>query len=193
MRNILRFSTLAFAAASFALVTMPASAADVISVPPFKAIALHGGGHVTIHHGNTQRVTMIEGDRNVAKFKVDSDGTLNLSPCEGVCWGSHRLSVEIVTPAIAGVSIHGGGKIEADGAFPEQPSLNVAIHGGGKIDLRAIAANQVNAAVHGGGKIAVDAENQINAAVHGGGNITYWGHPQVSTSIHGGGTVNSGS
>ena len=55
MRNILRFSTLAFAAASFALVTMPASAADVISVPPFKAIALHGGGHVTIHHGNTQR------------------------------------------------------------------------------------------------------------------------------------------
>lgn len=187
------FSVLAaLIVAAPAALCAPAFAAETISVAPFKAIELHGGGHAILRHGDTQRVTLIKGDRKVARIEVDGDGTLNLSPCSGMCWGNYALEVEVVTPAIAAVSVHGGGDLEAAGTFPRQPSLSVSVHGGGEADLRAIPAEAVSANVHGGGEAEVRAGKSLKASVHGGGTLRYWGHPSVQSDIHGGGSISSG-
>ena len=188
------FKTILPAIAAATLLASAAQAAEIVTVPPFKSIELHGGGHAILRHGDSQRVTLIKGDPKIARIEVDRHGTLDLSPCKlhfGCPWHS-ELEVEIVTPAIAAVSVHGGGDLEAKGTFPRQPSLSIAVHGGGEADLRAIPVQQVSAAVHGGGELEVRAEKTLTAAVHGGGELRYWGHPQVTSAIHGGGSVESG-
>lgn len=193
MRSILRFSAVAFAAASFALIAMPASADEVVSVAPFKSVSLHGGGKVTLRHGDVQRVTITRDTKRYADIHTSPDNELVIDVCKHECPRHYNLEIEIVTPAIAGVSIHGGGEIDSVGEFPVQPTLNAAIHGGGEINLRGLAAKRVSVAVHGGGAISVTAKSHLSATVHGGGEITYWGHPSVTTVIHGGGSVERGS
>ncbi|HUJ47111.1 MAG TPA: DUF2807 domain-containing protein [Rhizomicrobium sp.] len=175
-----------------AIVPSAASADQVINVPPFKSIELHGGGEATLRHGDRQRVVMIKGDPKIAQIEVKGDGQLVLSPCKDWCWGNHELKVEITTPAIASISVHGGGDLHAEAGFPRQPSLNVDVHGGGDADVKAIAADNVSAEVHGGGDAEVRAERTLKAEVHGGGDLHFWGHPQVNSSTHGGGDIESG-
>lgn len=180
------------ALAMTALVPAAAFASQTIEVPAFRAVEVHGGGHAILRHGDTQRVTLIKGDPNVAEIRVNRDGTLLLSPCKDMCWGHHELEVEVMTPAIAAASVHGGGELDATGNFPTQPSLNVSVHGGGTADLRAIPAETVSASVHGGGDADVRAMKALSASVHGGGDLRYWGHPQVTAATHGGGSIESG-
>jgi len=179
-------------AAAPAALFAPALAAETIAVAPFKTIEVHGGGHVVLRHGDTQRVTLLKGDRKIAEIRVDGDGALLLSPCSGMCWGNHELEVEVVTPAIAGLSAHGGGEIDAKPGFGTQPRLAIEAHGGGEIDARNIPAADVTANVHGGGEVELTAKKTLNAEVHGGGELRYWGHPSVSSDIHGGGSIESG-
>jgi hypothetical protein len=180
------------ALALLAMLPAAADAGQVISVPPFKSIEVHGGGEAVLRHGDAQRVTLLEGDAKIAEIAVTGDGKLTLAPCQGMCWGNHKFRVEIVTPAIAGVEVHGGGEVTAEGSFPKQPSLAVSVHGGGEADLRAIPAERVAASVHGGGDADVRAEGTLTASVHGGGDLHYWGHPKVTASTHGGGSIESG-
>lgn len=174
-----------------AIAPTAALADQVINVPPFRSIEVHGGGEATLRHGARQRVVMIKGDLSVAQIKV-VDGKLILSPCKDWCWGDHELKVEITTPAVAAISVHGGGDLRAEGGFPRQPNLNVDVHGGGDADVKAIPAQDVSAEVHGGGDAEVRAERKLTAQVHGGGDLHYWGHPQVSSSTYGGGDIESG-
>lgn len=178
--------------AAAAIAPSAALADQVINVPPFKSIELHGGGEATLRHGDRQRVTLIKGDLSIAQIEVLGDGRLVLSPCKDTCWGRHDLKVEIVTPAIAAISVHGGGDLKAEGGFPRQPSLALSVHGGGDADVRALPADNVSVEVHGGGDADVRAERTLAAEVHGGGDVHFWGHPQVSSSTHGGGSVESG-
>lgn len=180
----------AFATAVMAPVM--ALAAQTINVPPFKTIELHGGGQAVLRHGDRQQVVLIKGDPKIAEIRVVGDGKLVLSPCRDWCWGSHRLEVEVTTPSIAGVSVHGGGELNAEGGFPRQPSLDLSVHGGGEANVRAIPADDVSVEVHGGGDAELRAERTLTAEVHGGGDVRFWGHPQVNSSTHGGGSVESG-
>ena len=182
------------ALAAAALLASSAQAAEVFKVPPFKSIELHGGGHAILRHGDTQRVTLLKGDPKIARIEVESDGTLNLSPCKlriGCPW-HNDFEVEVVTPAIAAIEVHGGGELEAKGQFPHQPKLAISVHGGGEADVRAIPADTVAASVHGGGDASVHAVKKLAASVHGGGDLHYWGHPSVASDVHGGGSVESG-
>jgi len=182
---------LAFAA----VISSTALAEQVIKVPPFRSIELHGGGNATLRHGDRQRVVLIKGDPKIAQIEVRDDGRLLLSPCDSRknwCWGWHELEVEVTTPSIAAISVHGGGDLKAEGGFPKQPSLALSVHGGGDADVRALPVENVSAEVHGGGDARVRAERTLTADVHGGGDVRFWGHPQVSSSTHGGGSVESG-
>lgn len=178
-----------------ALAPSAALADQAINVPPFKSIELHGGGQAVLRHGDRQRVVLIKGDPNIAQIEVKGDGRLVLSPCDSDknrCWGWHELKVEVTTPSIAAIAVHGGGDLRAQAGFPKQPSLSLAVHGGGDADVRALAADNVSVAVHGGGDAKVRAERTLAADVHGGGEVRFWGHPAVSSSTHGGGEVRSG-
>jgi hypothetical protein len=175
-----------------ALTPSMALAGQVISVPQFKTIELHGGGIATLRHGDRQRVVLIKGDPKIAQIEVTGDGKFLLSPCRDTCWGNHELEVEITTPGIAAISVHGGGDLKAEGGFPRQPSLALSVNGGGDAYMRAIPADNVAVVVHGGGDAEVRAERTLTADVHGGGDVHFWGHPQVTSSTHGGGSVESG-
>ena len=171
------------------IASAPALAATDLQLPAFSAIETHGGGVVILHHGATQRVSVIKGDLKISQVTVH-DGKLMVDPCPPSSWfQSPELVVEVVAPRIEALAAHGGGSIEAKGPFPSQPKLAVAAHGGGSIDARAIAAETVAASVHGGGSIRVNAVATLAAQAHGGGSITYAGNPQVASSIHGGGSI----
>lgn len=172
------------------LTAAPAFAATDIPVPPFKAISVHGGGHVTLMHGATQRVTLIKGDPKIVEITVHG-GTLDLSPCRTSCWFRNaQLDVEVVSPSIEAVEAHGGGDIHAKGQFPQQAHISVSAHGGGDVDIRAIPAENVSAEVHGGGDVHLTALTSLSASAHGGGDIVYSGNPKkISSSTHGGGDI----
>lgn len=186
VRIALAAFTLAFAA--------PAFAGNVIPLAPFNSLELHGGGNVILKHGDVQRVTIIAGSTKYSTLTV-TNGKLDINACDDWwhCPAHYDLRVEIVTPQIAALSVHGGGELRSDGSFPEQKSLTISVHGGGDVDLRSMPAQSVNAEVHGGGDLKTTASHSLNASVHGGGDLTYWGNPaQLSVSTHGGGEVERG-
>ena len=177
------------AAAFIAAAPAIAAAETVVPVDRFTGVELHGGGVINIRQGPVQRVTLVRGDPSVASFTVKDHGRLIISPCDGFCWGTHRLEVDIVTPDLNAIAIHGGGHIKAQGAFPAKGEVSVAILGGGDIDMKDVPAQSAAAAIHGGGKIFVSAQSSLDARIYGGGAIRYLGHPTVNSAIHGGGTV----
>jgi hypothetical protein len=177
------------AAAVVAATPAIAAAETVMPVGRFTGVELHGGGTINIRQGAAQRVTLVRGDPAVARFTVDDRGRLIISPCDGFCWGTHRLEVDIETPDLNAIAIHGGGHIAAKGAFPAQGAVSVSILGGGDIDMKDVPAQSALVAIHGGGKIFVSAQSSLDARIYGGGAIRYLGHPAVNSSIHGGGTV----
>jgi len=174
---------------SATLLSGAAFAGTEVKVPPFSGIDVHGGGDVKLVYGPVQRVTVIKADMKVARIEVKGN-TLVLSPCEGMCWGSHPLEVEIVSPKIEYLDIHGGGSIRATGNFEKVSNLKIEVHGGGDADISAIPVQSVRADVHGGGELKVKAIDSLDAEVHGGGDITYVGRPaHISSKTHGGGSI----
>jgi hypothetical protein len=166
----------------------PAAAQTRVEVPAFDSVNLRGGGEVVVRHGDRQSVTMIRGDLETSRFRVDSDGELEILACVRSC-RNYDLRVEIVTPRLDAVGIDGGGEIRAEGAFPESDTLAIGIDGGGEIDMAAIPAETVAAGINGGGLIVTHAERRLAAGISGGGAVRYRGDPQVTSAINGGGTV----
>ena len=178
------------ATAAFAALLTPAFAGTDVHVPAFSAITAHSGAGVILHHGPTQRVTILKGDLKTSRIEVKGN-SLDIEGCHGWggCWG-YKLEIEIMSPNIQALEAHGGGAIRAEANFPQQKQLNLQAHGGGAIDVRAIPAENVNAEAHGGGAIRLKALVSLTANAHGGGAITYTGNPkQVQSSTNGGGAI----
>ncbi len=172
------------------LMAAPALAGTDVPLPSFTGIELHGGGHVVLRHGPVQRVTILKGDTGNSLLEVHN-GSLEIDGCKkfwSCPWG-YKLEVEIVTPGITALAVHGGGELEAKGEFPLQDSMSLAVHGGGDVNIDAIPVKNVQAAVHGGGELRTNAVETLTAAVHGGGSVVYKGHPRVTSAVHGGGSV----
>lgn len=178
------------AAALAAVCAIPSATAQTpISVGRFDSIELRGGGELVIRHGPRQSVTLLSGDRALAGFDIERGNRLVIRPCRTSC-RNQRLRVEIVTPELEAVAVHGGGTIRAEGGFPAEDNVAVAIHGGGTIDTRAVRGRNVAASIVGGGLIRVAAERSLAASIVGGGAVRYVGDPRTTVSINGGGTVN---
>jgi hypothetical protein len=186
---------LAFVLATSAIAALPVAAdtAETVAVPAFKAVELNDGGHVTVRHGATQRVTLIEGSLQYTRF-VMRDHTLRIENCYVRCPRDYRLRIEIVTPSVLGLAVNDGGIVRAEGAFPEQDSVAAAVSDGGIVDARAVPAKSVAAAISDGGRVLVTARTNLAAHIQDGGHITYWGNPQnVAKAISDGGAVTRGA
>jgi hypothetical protein len=184
---MIRFIT---AIAAAALLMGASFAGTDLKLAPFSAINAHAGAQVTLHYGPVQRVTVITGDLKVAKIQVTGGSTLDISACEGFCWGSHTLKLDIVSPRIDSIVAHSGGGVAAEGDFPKLPKLAVTAHSGGAVNAGAIAADQVDVTAHSGGSARVKALQTLNAQAHSGGSITYSGHPaHVNSQTNSGGSI----
>ncbi len=166
-----------------------ALAGPELKFPAITGIAVHGGAHVVLRHGNVQRVSLIQGD--LAKADLHMSGTtLDISPCKNWCYNVGKFEIEIVSPKIDNIEAHGGGALDAAGDFPRQPVLSIQAHGGGAVDVRAIPVDNVKAQAHGGGAIRIKALSSIDAQAYGGGAITFTGNPpHIASQIHGGGAI----
>ena len=179
-----------FAIAALAMAA-PAAAQGPVAVGRFDSIELQGGGHVTVRHGATQRVTILRGNRELTRFAVER-GTLEIDACIRSC-RNYDLRVEIVTPDVDALAIRGGGEIRVEGAFPRQAELAVAVTGGGNIDARQIASRNVAASISGGGLIRAHPSDNLAASINGGGTVRYVGDPERTIAINGGGNVHRDS
>jgi len=168
---------------------LTAQAGGTIQTGRFDSIELNGGGHVVIRHGALERVTLLAGNTQYTRIRIEDGHKLVIDACNSDCPNRYDLEIEIVTPDIQGVSIEGGGHIETASGFPAQNMIAADVEGGGHIDLGNVDAKSGNAAVHGGGHILIHAESMLNAAVEGGGSIRYTGNPQVMSAINGGGSI----
>jgi hypothetical protein len=183
-----RPALLAAALLAIALVdAAPSSAAADVSLPRFEAVALHGGGTVTLRHGPQQKVTITRGDAAISSFGVDRR-SLEIRACDQRCPQGYRLEVEIVSPDIRALAVRGGGTMTMAG-FPAQGQLALSVQGGGNLDTRGVQARQVAASVQGGGAIRTWATGSLAASIRGGGGIVYRGEPTLATSVQGGGSV----
>ncbi|MGN6514458.1 MAG: GIN domain-containing protein [Rhizomicrobium sp.] len=180
-------------AAAISLFATSALGGETIAVGPFRSVELRGGGQVTIHRGDSQRVTLNRGSEQYTSFRIEDGNRLVIDACNTSCPnGEYDLRIDLATPDIRGVAIEGGGEIDGAADLPAR-NLSAAVNGGGRIDMRSVHAETVNAAVSGGGHIQIFATDKLRAAVSGGGRIEYWGNPQVSSAISGGGDVRQGS
>jgi len=169
--------------------SVPAIAVENMPVPAFHNVELAGGGNVTLVPGPVQRVTILEGNSQFTRMRVDGTGRLRIDTCNDRCPQHYTLRVEIQSPSLPGVGITGGGTIRATNGFAEQSRVAAGVNGGGVIDLRAVRGGNVAVGVNGGGKVFVNARETLTAGVNGGGEVRYVGNPQVTSAIDGGGTV----
>ena len=196
-RTRLPLSRLAFVAAlaplaglAFLLATVSAAALPIAS---FSSVELRNGGTVTLIHGASQGVRVLEGDPQQASISVRDDGGLVIDRCPRNCPGNHQFRVEVVMPAVATLNVAEGGTIQTRGEFPQQAQIGVGVSQGGTIDLRSMAPANVTASVYSGGRIFVKPVSTLSATVEQGGIITYWGDAVVKSSVPNHGVVTKGT
>jgi beta-lactamase regulating signal transducer with metallopeptidase domain len=181
------------------LATLSVAAAPVAIQPgvpltaSFSAIELRNGGHVNLVHGQSQGVTLLQGDPQESSIIIGDDGRLVIDRCPARCPRGHDFEVEVVTPSLAAIAVAEGGTIQSRGEFPHQPEIGVAVSQGGTIDIRSMAVANVTASVNSGGRIFVKPEGALSAEIEQGGLITYWGAADVKSSVRYGGVVARGT
>ena len=158
----------------------------------FTSVELRNGGKVYLVRGDSQRVTLREGDPDQVAIAIGADGRLVIDRCPKHCTRKQALEVEVETPNVAQIAVAEGGTIQSRGAFPSQAQIGVGVSQGGTIDIRSMPVANVTAAVYSGGRIFTRPESSLSAKVEQGGNVTYWGDPVVQSSIQFGGVVVKG-
>ncbi|HKY97870.1 MAG TPA: DUF2807 domain-containing protein [Gemmatimonadaceae bacterium] len=182
-----------FVALGFFLVVLPQTPVS-IPVAPFSSINLPDGGHVIVRESPTQRVTLIQGNRDLTRIEVTDRGMLMIvDNCDTKCPRGYELEVEILTPRVASLAISNGGWIRTVGSFSGQSELSARVAHGGTIDARSMLVDNVNAAVEQGGRIFTSPRTSLTANVYQGGVVLYWGNPRVQRSIRKGGVVQKGT
>ena len=159
----------------------------------FSSVELRNGGKVSLVHGQSQGVTLLKGDPELASITIRDDGRLVIDRCPTHCPRNHDFEVEVVTPALGAIAVAEGGTIQTRGEFPPQIEIGVAVSQGGTIDIRSMPVANVTASVYSGGRIFTRPGAAMSADVEQGGNITYWGDAVVESSVRYGGVVVRGT
>jgi hypothetical protein len=165
----------------------------VVDVAPFRSVALRHGGKAILRHGPTQRVTFLTGSPDCTKVTIASGDELVIDKHRSNDTRRCELEIDIVTPALARLSVAEGGTIQSRGTFPRQTEIGVTVTNGGTIDIRSMSVGSVTASVVSGGRILVKPLRMMVASVAEGGNITHWGDAPVTSSIQHGGVVTTGA
>lgn len=165
-----------------------------LSLAPFRAVETRNGAHAILRYGPTQQVSFLKGDPDQTRITIASGGRLIIDKqCRTKCSRGYELEVEIVTPALAQITVAHGGWLQSRGSFPRQADIDVTVDNGGTLDIRSMSVGSVTASVMSGGRILTTPLTAMAARVEDGGNITYWGDARVTQSIDHGGVVQRGS
>jgi hypothetical protein len=177
------------------------------------------GGFDSINVGGAFELDVVMGEHYEVKLTIDDnlwdnleakvrDGELTID-WDKSCQPDDDCRIEIVTPRLAEVSIHGAcdaniedyqgdsfryilsgaGSLKMDGEVDE---LEIRVSGAGDADTRDLKAKHVDISVSGAGDAKVYAGESIKARVSGVGSIHYYGDPEKkSTKVSGIGSIKS--
>ena len=177
-------------------VTAPIQAtaqSEPIRLAPFRSVELRHGGKVVLRHGPTQRVTFLKGSPGYTRVTIVSGDELLVDKCRTKCARGYELEIEIISPALARVSVAEGGTLQSRGDFPPQAEIDVTVHNGGTVDIRSMAVSSVTGSVVSGGRIFAKPLTTMVASVVQGGIILYWGDARITQSIEQGGVIERGT
>lgn len=180
---------LSIAAASVAATSTAAAAAgERVHVAPFSAVAVAGGGRVTVRPTRKHEVRIVRGDLRTLEIRVSDRQGLKIRCRPNACRGEppHIL---VGTPSVTALAVEGSGSILVAPGFADQKHAAGAVRGGGQIDMRNLRAHNVAASVDGGGSIFTGSASNLAATVKGGGVITYRGTPRLASVVRGGGDI----
>jgi beta-lactamase regulating signal transducer with metallopeptidase domain len=184
---------LMLAIATVSAVASPAATKPAIPLTgSFDAVELRNGGTVTLIHGESPRVAVIQGNPEEHSITI-RDGRLVIDHCARSCSHRQAFEVEVVTPGLTAIAVAHGGTIQSRGDFPTQAEIGVDVSQGGTIDMRSMPVQNVTASVYSGGRIFAMPAAALTAKVEQGGNVTYWGDAVVKSSIQDGGVVVAGT
>jgi hypothetical protein len=187
------------------------AATQTRSLPPFTGVDLAGANNVAVRIGARQSV-VVHADDNLLRrvtTRVRAD-TLVIGTSPGDLNAKSPMFVEVTTPSLDGLRLHGAGNISASGI--EARSLTVTLAGSGNIDatgtateltvtlsgegnalLHGLIARDADAALGGDGTIMLTATRSLTARISGTGTILYGGNPpHVTQTVTGTGTVTGG-
>ena len=132
----------------------PALAAETFRFPTFSAIELRGGGIVTIVPGPAQRVTILEGARQITACQVDREGSSSIDTCKERCPPVYGCASRSRRPRCPVWRQRRRADHDTEG-FPPQNEI-VGSGQRRRQDRRPLdGCGQVSAAVNGGGELLV--------------------------------------
>ena len=168
----MRLHLLGAAILTASVLAVPSRVVQTVPLSAFDSVELRGGGKAILLHGPTPQVTLLRGSRDYTSV-TSKGGLLVIDNCKLRCPRGYELTVEIVTPHFARVSVRDGGTIESRGNFALQSAIAASVRSGGTIDIRTIRVDRVSASVSEGGRIFARPQASMFATVMNGGNITY--------------------
>ncbi len=136
----------------------------------FRGVALSVPGHVEVHTGTGESVT-VEADDNVLPLieTVVENGVLKIRPVKkNQSLDVRRLKVVVQAREIDSLAVAGSGSMRASGLRGDR--LNLELAGSGTLDAGQIEARAVNLSGAGSGKItAAGSADAVKVAVAGSG------------------------
>lgn len=183
------------------------AASQLREVGEFRDVSVSGSADVHITIGPERSVRVTADDNLIEKIVTHvEDGSLEIGHERGSYRHRVKLSVEITTPHLDGVSIAGSGdahvaglntthftasvvgsgSIRASGRCDE---LSASIAGSGDLRLEEVVARTATVRIAGSGDARVHAHEKLEADISGSGDVRYRGQPAVTRHVSGSGSV----
>lgn len=179
-------------------------------VKPFRSIHVAAGIDLNYRNGPAQSIEII-GDRNLIPIIETSVSGGLLTIAGRKSYQRHLpLTVEITSPRLDSLALHGAGDIRLNAIQQESLTLalngsgnvtadgqvdrfNVNVNGAGDIDAQNLISQKADIKLSGSGDITVTARETLKAYLIGSGDITYYGHPaHIEKRIIGSGDLQPG-
>ena len=177
------------------------------SVAEFTRVQIDGSTDLVARAG-AQPSLSLRGDDNLLQFVTTEvrDGVLYIGMQSGSYSFYRDLVVELSTPSLEALEIHGSADAELTGlsgpafavwvqgsgdvrAAGDVEQLRVSVSGSGDLDLGGLRSRQAQVEISGSGDVTVDVAEALSVDITGSGDVRYRGSPSTQARISGSGTV----
>jgi hypothetical protein len=136
------------------------------------AVDIRTSGTMRVVAGDTPTLTITAGERVLEEITaVVQGGTLTIE-LPGTWLNPGPIDYELVTPALASVTVRGSADVSGDLA-PAGGEVEIHVAGSGDVDLSGATADEVEIEIEGSGNVTLDglAARSVEAEIEGSGDV----------------------